>query len=89
MMLLKMALLPFLVVVAISLQAPAQVTTLSGKTISTDDMQAFIRGSMDSFGLPGISLAIINNGKIVYHYAAGMASGTVRVDDQTIFEAAS
>ena len=54
-------------------------------------MDRFLTHEMDSLGIPGLSIAIINEGRVVYHRALGVAdvdSATV-VDDRTIFEAAS
>jgi len=71
--------------------ADGQITALNGKTISAASLDQFIRHQMDSLKMPGISLAVINNGEIVYHNASGMANiaSHKKVDDSTLFEAAS
>ncbi len=68
-----------------------QITSRGGTDISVARMDAFITAQMDSLNMPGISLAIINNGKVVYRYAGGVANidkGSL-VDEQSVFEAAS
>src|SRR5579859_5659363 len=69
----------------------AQIRTGNGKTITNTEMDKFLRHEMDSIGLPGLSIAIINNGKICYHRALGIANVETKkkVDDSSIFEAAS
>jgi CubicO group peptidase (beta-lactamase class C family) len=74
-----------------ALSGKAQLKTLSGKDISRTTIDRFLKLQMDSLGIPGLSIAIINDGKIVYHRALGEASVDSRqpVDDSSIFEAAS
>lgn len=69
----------------------AQIKTLSGKTISPEAMDGFIKKLMDSLGIPGLSIAIINDGNIVYHRSLGVTSVVTYepVNDGSIFEAAS
>jgi len=68
-----------------------QIETVSGKRISFISMDDFLKKEMDSLRLPGLSIAVINNGKIVYNRALGLANidSQKKVDDSTIFEAAS
>ena len=71
-----------------------KINTLSGKEISADEMNRFLKSRMDSLNVKGISIAIINDGKVVYHRAFGMAGiadacSLNRVNDQTLFQAAS
>jgi CubicO group peptidase (beta-lactamase class C family) len=69
----------------------AQIKSLNGGEISRAGMDQFLKQQMDSLGIPGMSIAIINNGRIVYHRALGIVSvvSGQRVDDHSIFEAAS
>ncbi len=69
----------------------AQISTPSGRTITIADMDRFLHLQMDSLGMPGLTIAVINQGKIVYHRALGVADVETkkRVDDSSIFEAAS
>ncbi len=81
-----------LLLIALFIQsACAQVHTLSGGSIPGQELDAFIRREMDSLQLPGLSIAVINDGKIVFQRALGLANtatGAV-VDSQSVFEAAS
>jgi len=74
-----------------TLQSYGQIRALNGKSISDVQMNQFLKKEMDSIGIPGLSIAVINNGKILYHSALGIANvdTKVKVDDQSIFEAAS
>jgi CubicO group peptidase (beta-lactamase class C family) len=73
------------------LSGKAQLKTLNGMDISPATVDRFLQQQMDSLGIPGLSIAIINDGKIVYHRALGRVSVDSRqpVDDSSIFEAAS
>jgi CubicO group peptidase (beta-lactamase class C family) len=51
-----------------------QINTVSGKTISIATMDQFLKIQMDSLELPGLSIAIINDGKIIYHRALGVSN---------------
>lgn len=68
-----------------------QVKALDGETIPAEKLDRFIKTKMDSLKLPGLSVAVINDGKIVYHRALGLANidSNKKVDDSTMFEAAS
>lgn len=67
------------------------VKNLVGKEISTDLIDSFINQQMEALDVPGISLAIINDGEVVYHLAEGFADidKKERVTTRTIFEGAS
>ncbi|WP_114937850.1 serine hydrolase domain-containing protein [Mucilaginibacter endophyticus] len=69
----------------------AQITTPNGKVISSAAMDSFLQKQMDSLRLPGLSIAFINKGKIVYHRAFGVTDIKTKtpIDEQSIFEAAS
>ncbi len=69
----------------------AQNKTLNGKTISQAALDQFLASEVGPTGLPGLSIAIINNGKIVYHRALGTGNLDTHLplDNQSIFEAAS
>ena len=78
-------------IVILGAQTNAQIQTVSGRIISSLRMDQFLHQQMDSLGIPGLSIAFIAHGKIVYHRSLGVTSLDTRkpVDDQTIFEAAS
>jgi CubicO group peptidase (beta-lactamase class C family) len=73
------------------LSSQAQIKSLSGKTIASESIDRFLRHQMDSLKIMGLSIAVINNGKIVYHQALGTANIYTqgKVNDETIFECAS
>jgi CubicO group peptidase (beta-lactamase class C family) len=68
-----------------------QIKNLDGEKIKSIELDKFIKRQMDSLQMPGLSIAIINNGKIVYHKALGVTNVDTRIqlNEQSIFEAAS
>lgn len=71
--------------------AQPTVRTLSGTRIATAAIDSFITGEMRKLEIPGISFAIVNDGKIVYERYAGVArmGEPQKIDRDAIFEAAS
>jgi CubicO group peptidase (beta-lactamase class C family) len=69
----------------------SQIKAANGGWISYREMDRFVKKEMDSLGLPGMSLAIFSDGKIVYHRALGYANKETgqKVDKHSLFEAAS
>lgn len=68
----------------------AQLKSLSGKTISSDELDSFILDQMDSLKIPAISIAVIQNGRIAYYKATGVKNYKGEsIDSNTVFEAAS
>lgn len=67
------------------------LTSIFGKEISFADFDAFLEEEMEAYDIPGASIAIINEGKVVYHRVKGYSEEgeKVQVDEQTIFEGAS
>ena len=67
------------------------VTNLMDQKVPIDSINKFIDYKMKEMNVPGLSLAIINDGKVVYHTVKGYANvGEKRlVNDKTIFEGAS
>jgi len=71
-----------------------KIKTLCGKEITVTEMDEYLKAQMDSLNVEGISIAIINDGKFVYHCAFGVAGiadacSLNMVNDQTLFQAAS
>ena len=62
-----------------------------GAKIKNSDFENFLNRQMDSLGIPGISIAVINQGKIVYSKNLGYANLDTKkkLDENSIFEAAS
>ena len=67
------------------------VTNLHGQKVPVDSINAFLDYKMNEMSIPGLSLAIINEGKVVYHATKGYADLKEEqlVTDKTLFEAAS
>lgn len=67
------------------------ITTIKGNSISTVDLNKRIDELMDSIGVPGLSIAIINDAEIVYHNVSGVKNMDTKekVTDSSLFEAAS
>ena len=74
-----------------SFHSYAQIISLSGKPISKTRMDQFVQKQLDSLKIMGLSIAVINEGKIVYHRALGIANVYTKdkVNDETMFECAS
>lgn len=74
-----------------SLDKPMSISTASGLTIELSVLDTFLDQQMLSFGMPGLSIAVISDGYIIYHRAKGVANvDTAKVvDNNSIFEAAS
>ena len=65
------------------------IKTPLGKTIPNKVIDSFISSAMKETNTPGVSMAIINNGEIVYHGLKGFSRPNKKVTEETIFEAAS
>ena len=67
------------------------IQNLKGFEVSTDSINAFLRSRMDTLNIPGLSIAVINEGKVVYHQTFGYADlgKELPVTEKTIFEGAS
>jgi CubicO group peptidase (beta-lactamase class C family) len=68
-----------------------KIKTPSGREITVAEMDEFIEAQMDSLGIPGMSLAIINDAEIAYHRALGVTNvdAKEKVTDETLFDAGS
>lgn len=86
----KYSLLLFLIVLNKYLSY-GQIKSASGKKVSAIEMDRFIKDQMDSLKMPGLSIAIIKNQRIVYHRALGVTNIKTqdKVSPNTLFEAAS
>ncbi|MFD2564042.1 serine hydrolase domain-containing protein [Aquimarina rubra] len=67
------------------------VDSYLGFDIPKDSLDTFITSKMAEYKIPGISIAIINDGEVVYHKIDGYANVEEKlpVTKQTIFEGAS
>ncbi|WP_082994877.1 serine hydrolase domain-containing protein [Aquimarina megaterium] len=67
------------------------IRSFNGNHISKSKMDTFIKKQMDSLNIPGLSIAFVNDDKIVYHNALGVKNMETKetVDSSTMFDAAS
>ncbi len=67
------------------------IKNLEGGEVNSVDLEEFLSIAMEDFEVPGLTLAIVNDGKVVYHTTKGMAdiAGEQAVNKTTIFEGAS
>lgn len=74
----------------ITIFSNAQVKTLNGTELSSNDIDKFIGYQMDSLGIPALSITIIQDEKVVYYKADGIKNEKKEpVGTNTIFEGAS
>ena len=59
--------------------------------VSKDTIDVFLKTKMEEMKIPGLSIAIINDGKVWYHRSMGYANleKKIPVTEKTIFEGAS
>src|SRR5690554_4459960 len=72
-------------------QEKTEIKNLKGFNVSSDSITAFLKLRMDSLNIPGLSIAVINDSKVVYHHTFGYANleKKLPVTDKAIFEGAS
>jgi CubicO group peptidase (beta-lactamase class C family) len=65
--------------------------SLSGKKITMQEMDKYLKTQMDSIGLPGLSIAIINDAQIIYYRTLGVTNVDTKekVSEETLFDAGS
>ncbi len=68
-----------------------KIKSLSGKNIAIADIDKYLATQMDSLNIPGLSIAIINDGKIAYYRNLGVTSFNTKekVAEETLFDAGS
>ena len=68
-----------------------KIKNLVGFEVSTNSIDTFLTSRMDSLNIPGLSIAVINDSKVVYHQTFGYANleKKLLVTNKTIFEGAS
>ncbi len=62
-----------------------------GFDIPKETLEEFLNTKMKEYDIPGLAIAVINDGKVVYHQTKGFANvaNKIPVTDKTIFEGAS
>lgn len=80
-----------LLLLLISQLTYGQIRTFNGKKLKATELEEKIKKAMDSLDVQGMSVAVINNGKVVYNKGLGLAKTQPRqkVSPSTFFEAAS
>ena len=68
-----------------------EIKNYKGSGISMDTLDNYLKSRMQSLNIPGLAIALINEGKVVYHRTMGYANVEEKseVTDKTIFEGAS
>ncbi len=68
-----------------------KIDSYIGFGISKDTIDNYLVQQMKELGIPGMSIAFINDREVVYHKTYGYANiqDSIKVNDKTIFEAAS
>ncbi len=89
--LLKISIFLLLTISFTSCESQNKIKNLLGVEVSTDSINTFLKSRMDSLNIPGLSIAVINDSKVVYHKNFGFANVEKKlpVTNKTIFEAAS
>lgn len=85
------ALVLFIACLVAGQTAPAQIMTPGGQKISRREISRFISREVDTLQITGLSVAIIEKGRIVYYKTLGEKNMETheKVDKRTLFEAAS
>lgn len=67
------------------------IRSFNGRLISKSKMDAFVKQQMDSLQMPGLSMAFINDNKIIYNEVLGVKNIETqeKADATTLFDAAS
>ncbi len=68
-----------------------EIDSYLGFNFPKDSIDSFVESKMRSYNIPGLSMAIINDGEVVYHKTKGYSNVTEQnaIKSTTIFEGAS
>jgi CubicO group peptidase (beta-lactamase class C family) len=72
--LLKTSVFLLLTISLTSFHSHSKIKNLVEVEVSTDSIDAFLESKMDSLNIPGLSIAVINDGKVVYNSTFGFAN---------------
>lgn len=73
-------------------QSDPTIKTTDGKgSRRTKEVDHFLQSQVDTLGITGLSIALLEDGKVVYHRTMGMKDKEKgeKADSNTLFEAAS
>jgi len=72
-------------------QTVAPIKRLDGTVVSVSELDSVLNSAFAIPGVAAVSVAVVQNGRIVYDHAGGFltAGSQVRVTPQTVFRAAS
>ena len=64
-----------------------QLERIDGSHVSVDDLEPYVAALMDSAGVTGLQMAIINGGRVVYTHEFGLRSRASGIppDEETVF----
>jgi len=79
------ALLQLVLLVLISLPVAAQITP--SQHLEEPDLEQFIRAQMQGWKVPGLAIAVVQNGRVIYSHGFGLrdVKGNLPVTSKTIF----
>lgn len=82
---------PMIFLVSCFGQTNTEIKSYIGIEVPKDSLDNFIESKIKELNISGLSIAVINEGAVVYHNTFGYANleKKTRVTDKTIFEAAS
>jgi len=80
-----------LLLISCSNQHETKIISYAGIEVPKDSLDSLLESKIKELNIPGLSIAVINKGKVVYHNTFGYANleKKIPVTDKTIFEAAS
>ncbi|WP_187287322.1 serine hydrolase domain-containing protein [Kangiella koreensis] len=86
-----MALLCSIIILTACQTVPHSIEKVTGEPVEIKELENFVSHRMEELNVPGLSLAVINDGEIVYQGAFGVKNRSTgeKLTNQTVFEAAS
>lgn len=57
-----------------SCHSQKEIKNLAGFDVASDSINTFLKSRMDSLNIPGLSIAVVNDSKVVYHETFGFAN---------------
>jgi CubicO group peptidase (beta-lactamase class C family) len=87
----QIALFQLLFVLAIILPSSAQITPTQRTSVALDDLEQFVPAEMQNWKVPGVAIAVVQNGQVIYSHGFGLrdVKGNLPVTSKTIFAVGS